>query len=133
MGNCNANASISKSKSKPPSTKLSKAPLTFGRDPNLNIADYTMENSENTTKIKSDVNGQQFIVSSCRQCKVYLPSHIAALTVDECVNCVVVTGPIESSAFIRDCKDSVFVLASGQFRARSCSRCKFLIGVRSTA
>ena len=60
-------------------------------------------------------------------CNVYLLDLVASLTVDYCTNCTLVTGLVESSAFIRNCKDCVFVLAVGQFRTRECTNCKFFL------
>mmetsp|Transcript_11472 Transcript_11472/g.23485 ORF Transcript_11472/g.23485 Transcript_11472/m.23485 type:complete len:365 (-) Transcript_11472:23-1117(-) len=122
MGNCD---------SKPPPKKKAppkeKKPLTFGKDPSLNMADFMLSGKKGETLVKEDMKGQQFLMEESEDCSVYLLDLVASLTVDYCTNCTLVTGPVESSAFIRNCKDCVFVLAVGQFRTRECTNCKFFL------
>lgn len=58
---------------------------------------------------------------------MYLLDTVASLTVDYCTSCVLVTGPVESSTFIRNCKDCTFVVATAQFRTRDCEGCRFFL------
>ncbi|GMI44319.1 hypothetical protein TrCOL_g11365 [Triparma columacea] len=123
MGNCD-----SKPKPKPkPKSSAPKKPLTFGKDPSLDMKDFMLSGSKDVTLVKEDMKGQQFLMEESSSCSVYLLDLVASLTVDYCTSCTLVTGPIESSAFIRNCKDCTFVIAAGQFRTRECIDCRFFL------
>jgi hypothetical protein len=167
MGQCD-----SKPAPKKPASKGPKKELTFGKDPNLNMADFMLSNAKGVTLVKDDLKGQQFLiedssvrsqtlarcprvdVSNClsirpsvclsfapthshshthapfflsQDCNVTLNDVVAALTCDHLKSCVVSTGPIESSAFLRNCSDCTFVIACCQFRTRECKNCNFFL------
>ena len=56
-----------------------------------------------------------------------LLDHMAALIIDDARNSHIVTGPIESSAFIRGCSDCVLVVACQQLRLRDCTNIQLLL------
>ncbi len=122
MGACDSKPVPKKKKTSGP-----KKELTFGRDPNLNMADFMMSNVDNENLLKTDNKGQQFLLEDCKSCNVAILDVVAALTADYLTDCTVVTGPIESSAFIRNCKGCTFVIAACQFRTRECSDCTFFL------
>lgn len=99
-----------------------KAPLTFGRDPNLIPADFIFSHRTDETLYRDpgSIRGQQFIIEECKNCHIYLFDHTASVQIDQCENCHIIIGPCESSVFIRDCKDCVLVCATQQFRTRDC-------------
>ena len=121
MGQCD-------SKPAPKKKQFKKAfDPTFGKDPSLNMADYMLSNAKNETVVREDMKGQQFVLEECDSCLVALQDTVAALTCDYLTNCVVVTGPVSSSAFIRNCTNCTFVVAAAQFRTRECKNCRFFL------
>merc|ERR1719235_1866517 len=52
---------------------------------------------------------------------------MATISMDQCENCRVFIGPIESSVFIRNCTNCDIVLACQQFRSRDCLNCRFAL------
>jgi len=109
-----------------PKVKKEKKPLTFGKDPSLNMADFMISHRSGETFVRKS-KGQQFLIEECNDCKITVSDKIAALTVDYVKECNIVTGPIESSAFIRNCEDCTFVIACLQFRTRDCKNCTFYL------
>lgn len=58
-------------------------PVDFGKDPNLNKADYIFSKKGKETLIKSprDINGQQFIIEECEGSDMFLIDHMGMLTI----------------------------------------------------
>ena len=77
------------------------------------------------------IGGQSFVVDDCQDCTILLLDQIAQITVDECVNCRIVCGPVESSMFIRDSKNCVGAVACRQFRTRDLKNCDFALHCHS--
>jgi len=90
------------------------------------MADFMISNKRDETFTKMS-KGQQFLIEEVQKCKITVPDRIAALTVDFAKSSNITTGPIESSAFIRNCEDCIFVIACLQFRTRECKRCTFFL------
>lgn len=115
------------SQSSPPTAqkmqfKRSSTGHNFGDKSNLNKEDFifTKRGEEVLLKVPRDIDGQQFIVEECEGSDVFLLDHMAALTIDVCKRCNVITGPVASSVFIRDCEDCIVVIACQQLRLRDC-------------
>ncbi len=70
---------------------------------------------------------QQFQISYCEECDIFLFDSAACVYVDECQYCNIFIGASESSIFIRDCKFLTVVCATQQFRVRDCTECHFSI------
>ena len=77
------------------------------------------------------IGGQSFVVDDCQDCTILLLDQIAQITVDECVNCRIVCGPVESSMFIRDSKNCVGAVACRQFRTRDLKNCDLALHCHS--
>jgi hypothetical protein len=58
MGNCDSKP---KPKPKPKSTGPKK-PLTFGKDPSLDMKDFMLSGGKDVTLVKEDMKGQQFLM-----------------------------------------------------------------------
>ena len=58
---------------------------------------YMIENLKDETVIKlpGTVNGEQFQIQNCQNACIYILDHINTITIDECVNCRIVLGPIK--------------------------------------
>lgn len=128
----------------PQNANKAEAPVNapnFGKDPNLNPADFMCKNQtqQGYTLIKSpgDIRGQQFLIEDCSDANVFLLDHIGSMTIDNCTNCRIVTGPVSSrfvfndfhdchiqrnmySIFMRDCRDCTLIVACQQLRLRDC-------------
>ncbi|XP_046388765.1 protein XRP2-like [Ischnura elegans] len=89
----------------------------------LNLEDYSFHDlvNEVTGKLPGTVDGQQFTIQNCSNSTLYVFDHMNTVTIDECSECKFVLGPVKESVFIRDCKNCVCVVSSGQFRTRDCS------------
>jgi protein XRP2 len=107
---------------KPVGKFVPKTPPTFGKPANLNRLDYmfTKQNDSVCVKPPGTINGQQFIVEDCGNCDIYLLDCIAAMTVDSCKACRLITGPISGSIFLRDCSNCIIVTMCQQLRLRNC-------------
>nr|XP_032836796.1 protein XRP2 [Petromyzon marinus] len=66
------------------------------------------------------VAGQQLVVQACSDCRFFILDHSATVTVDDCVRCRLVLGPVKGSVFLRDCEDCEVLVACQQFRTRDC-------------
>ncbi len=113
---CSHSEPVAKAKTK------EKKPLTFGKKANLNIADFMFCRQLNGVCVRAagSISGQQFIVEDNADCEIYLLDSIAAMNVDSCRNCAIVTGPVAGSIFLRDCSDCVIVTMCQQLRLRNC-------------
>ncbi|XP_029551195.1 protein XRP2 [Salmo trutta] len=73
-------------------------------------------------RLPGKLNGQQFVIQDCDNCKIFVLDHSATITIDDCTNCCIVMGPVKGSVFFRDCKDIKCVVACQQFRTRDCQK-----------
>jgi len=76
-------------------------------------------------KEPGSVNGQEFHIKDVTDCDVAVLCWSSTVQVDRLRNCKVFLGPIESSAFIRDCQDCEFIMACRQLRTRDLKNCTF--------
>jgi hypothetical protein len=67
------------------------------------------------------------VVEDLSECDVYFLDHIGSMLVDNVINSTIVTGPIESSLFLRGSTNSIFVIACQQLRLRDCKDCTILL------
>ena len=118
----------------PPRATTSKLPTktrpNFGKPAGLNRDDFVVKNVARDSfvcKHPGSINGQQFMVEDCADATIFLLDHMAQLTVDNCTNTILVTGPVEGSVFLRDCTNCCFVVACQQLRLRNCTDCKILL------
>ncbi|CAH8483786.1 unnamed protein product [Schistosoma turkestanicum] len=71
-------------------------------------------------RIPGDINGQQFLIQNCKNSYIYLLDHSMTITVDDCSDCTIITGPVKTCFFIRDCRRCVVATICQQFRSRDC-------------
>ncbi|KAK6630140.1 hypothetical protein RUM44_005691 [Polyplax serrata] len=86
--------------------------------------DYIIENlvCQEAIKVPRSIDGQQFIIQNCKDSTIYLLDYINTISIDDCINCKIILGPVEGSAFIRNCTACTCVVACGQFRMRDSSK-----------
>eukprot|EP00497_Spongosphaera_streptacantha_P002296 TRINITY_DN2899_c0_g1_i1.p1 TRINITY_DN2899_c0_g1~~TRINITY_DN2899_c0_g1_i1.p1 ORF type:complete len:96 (-),score=14.58 TRINITY_DN2899_c0_g1_i1:70-357(-) len=75
-------------------------------------------NQEGKTLVKEagSVEGQQFLIDGCKECKIYIVDWTAQITVDCCTGCTIFLPPCESSVYLRDCTGCTVVSACQQLR-----------------
>lgn len=58
---------------------------------------FIIEDLENHEEIRipGSVNGEQFIIQNCKDCTIYILDHINTITIDDCINCKIILGPVE--------------------------------------
>lgn len=100
---------------------------TFGKTKGLNPKDYMIVNQIGACIVRSHIGGQQFIIEDCKDSVIFILDHIASLTIDNCTNVRIVSGPVDNSIFVRNCIDCKFSLSSQQLRLRECENCEFYI------
>lgn len=70
---------------------------------------------------------QQFQISDCEECDIYLFDSCACVYIDECKFCNIYIGACESSIFVRDSHHLTVIGTTQQFRVRDCLDCHFFI------
>lgn len=70
---------------------------------------------------------QQFQISDCEECNIYIFDSSACVYIDSCKYCNIYIGPSESSVFIRDCQYLTVIAISQQFRVRDTFGSRFAI------
>lgn len=121
--------SSSSSTKKSSGNSLTSKPSSFGRVAGLDRRDFMFRGQHHEILVKQAgaVNGQQFVLEDNKHCDVYLLDHMAALTIDMCMDCRIVLGPVASSVFVRDCSDCVIFAACQQLRLRNCHNISALL------
>ncbi|XP_078494723.1 protein XRP2-like [Ciona intestinalis] len=107
-----------------PEKKTEEKQYSWDKREKIDPALYTVEdlNDELVIRDPGSIDGQQFIIQNCKNTRIYLFDHIASITVDDCVDCCIIVGPVMGSIFIRDCENCKFIVACQQFRTRDCSK-----------
>eukprot|EP01113_Clastostelium_recurvatum_P008466 TRINITY_DN14001_c0_g1_i1.p1 TRINITY_DN14001_c0_g1~~TRINITY_DN14001_c0_g1_i1.p1 ORF type:complete len:261 (+),score=54.98 TRINITY_DN14001_c0_g1_i1:388-1170(+) len=72
-----------------------------------------------------------FVLSHLTSCRVYLLAPLTALRVDHLKDCTLVTGPVQGSVFLDDCKDCFIHVASRQIRIHNSRNTQFYIYAKS--
>eukprot|EP00427_Karlodinium_veneficum_P037253 CAMPEP_0169297088 /NCGR_PEP_ID=MMETSP1016-20121227/65511_1 /TAXON_ID=342587 /ORGANISM="Karlodinium micrum, Strain CCMP2283" /LENGTH=1357 /DNA_ID=CAMNT_0009388571 /DNA_START=1 /DNA_END=4071 /DNA_ORIENTATION=+ len=71
------------------------------------------------------LHDQQINLEDLDDCEVYVCDLTEQVFIDACKRCLILLAPCNTSVFVRDCEDSVFWIATKQFRTRNCQRCTF--------
>eukprot|EP00761_Pharyngomonas_kirbyi_P007806 gb/GECH01007817.1/.p1 GENE.gb/GECH01007817.1/~~gb/GECH01007817.1/.p1 ORF type:complete len:308 (+),score=56.22 gb/GECH01007817.1/:1-924(+) len=88
---------------------------------------YEGKESEYLVKEEGTLCGQQFSISSCKDCDVYLCDYSDSILIDSCDSCRMFIGPVSGSVFIRNCSNCKIVIASQQLRTRDSQDCDILL------
>lgn len=83
--------------------------------------------SEVIMRKPGSVMGQALQLEELKDCEIYICDKVDQVLVDYLERCVVMLGPCESSAFIRNCVNCVFWIAAQQLRTRDCINCTFYL------
>ncbi len=125
-----ASSRVSKPADKPAAAvkkKEEKKTYSWDKKPRLDPKDFMCMNieGEEVCKQEGQINGQQFVIDNCKRSKIFVFDHCASVTIDDCVDCLIFIGPVESSIFIRNCQNCNCVFLSRQLRTRDCDSCNF--------
>ena len=86
--------------------KPAAKPLTFGKDPNLRMEDFTAANVVDGVFVRKPgtVNGQVFVINGCKNSTILILDHCSQVTVDNCEDCRIVIAACSASLFVRNCQ-----------------------------
>jgi len=106
---------------KPYSFELKKA--------GLKKEDYMFQNKmgELLTRKAGQINGQQFIIDSCKGCTILLEDYTPAVNMYSCEDCKVFIGPCSGSVYIRNSKNCKIIVAAAQLRIYNCQDFDLLV------
>ena len=109
-----------KEKSKP---KAKAAKMAKPRRPDPK--DYQFSNLQNQVlrKEPGQIAGLDFTLQKLSSCEVYLLDHSVQVMADDIKDCKLVLGPIDGSAFLRQCTGCTIYVACRQFRCREMFDC----------
>ena len=64
----------------------------------VNREDYQCFNKTNEIFVRhnGEVKGQMIMIDKCVDSIIFLLDHVGSITMDECTDCVLVTGPVSS-------------------------------------
>lgn len=107
----------------------------WGLDPNglqrgfARLNPFQIQNRKHEVILRKpgSLHGQQVTLENLEDCEVYICETSAQVFVDCCQKTLILLGPCESSAFVRDCEDCTIWCAAQQLRTRECKRCKFYV------
>eukprot|EP01017_Pseudomicrothorax_dubius_P009452 TRINITY_DN1320_c0_g1_i19.p1 TRINITY_DN1320_c0_g1~~TRINITY_DN1320_c0_g1_i19.p1 ORF type:complete len:288 (+),score=46.08 TRINITY_DN1320_c0_g1_i19:128-991(+) len=99
------------------------------RKAGLKREDFEFVLRENETLIKppGSINGQRFVIDSCKNCNIFLADFCDSVEVDDCVGCSIFVGPCSSSVFVRNVKECNIVMIAQQLRTRDCKNLLVLL------
>jgi len=105
---------VSSKKTDPPKSSITK--------PKLRKEDFMFKDQEKQLlkKEPGQINGQQFIIEHCVQCKIFLRDYTAAMNIYNCENCEIFLGPCAGSIYIRNSKNCKVIVATAQLRMYNC-------------
>ena len=73
----------------------------------LNKEDFMFKDKQGETLVKrpGDINGIQFMIKDLKDCVVQILDHTGQIQVDRCEGCTFLIGPVNTSIFVRDCRN----------------------------
>eukprot|EP00826_Nyctotherus_ovalis_P041347 TRINITY_DN4147_c0_g1_i1.p1 TRINITY_DN4147_c0_g1~~TRINITY_DN4147_c0_g1_i1.p1 ORF type:complete len:245 (-),score=72.96 TRINITY_DN4147_c0_g1_i1:445-1179(-) len=95
----------------------------------LKKEDYMFQNKigETLTRNPGQINGQQFIIDTCKNCRILLKDYTPAVNMYLCEDCEVYIGPCSGSVYIRNSKNCRVVVATAQLRVYNCYNFDLLV------
>ncbi|GHP05229.1 Xrp2 protein [Pycnococcus provasolii] len=89
--------------------------------------DFVLRGKKNETIIRppGSLMGYDFVIEDCHNCSIYLLDFTAQVQIDDCVDCTIILGPVDGSAFFRDCSNLKVCAVVRQLRTRECHACHF--------
>jgi len=93
----------------------------------LNPYRISQRRGEVIVRKPGSLDKREAYIEEVEDSEVYICEPTAQAFVDDCKRSLVLLGPCESSAFVRNCEDCTFWLAVQQLRTRDCRRCTFYL------
>ncbi len=99
----------------------------------LRREDFLFENGwfETVSRAPGELQMQQFQISDCEECNIFLFDTAACVYIDQCKYCTVFIAACESSVFVRDCQATTVICTTQQFRVRDCTDSLFSLSCDS--
>ena len=82
---------------------------------------------------EGEVRGQSCELSELRECTVLVLDWSAQVTLDDCHDCQVLSGPVDGSLFVRNSSKLRVTAACRQLRLRDCADCTLSLFAHSAA
>lgn len=73
------------------------------------------------------VQGHDFIIEECTDCRIYILDITAQVTIESCVNCSIFLAPCESSVSVRNCVNCELITVCSQLRLRDCKNLDIML------
>ncbi|CAK9300364.1 unnamed protein product [Gordionus sp. m RMFG-2023] len=104
------------------SETLTNRKFSWEKRSGVNIREYKFENLTDQSYFKppGSVNGNQFIIHKCKNCKLFILDNSDSVSIDRCSDCIIFVGPTKNTIYIRNCENCKIMGASHQFRVRDC-------------
>ena len=77
---------------------------------------FVNQEGQELFKYPGEIDGQMFMVDSCKGCKIFLYDHFDQVIIESVEDCEIFVGPSASSIFLRDAKNCSLVGAAKQVR-----------------
>ena len=96
------------------------------QQPRRDRTKYIIEKKQDETiyKHNGDVDGCDFKIRRNTNCKIYVLDYSSGMFIDDCINCIIITGPCSGSIFMRTSKNCTLSTISRQLRFRDCENIK---------
>lgn len=125
-----------KSKKKGNTTELPVEQPTIGivDFENVALADCKLADlKDQKLEMGNEINLKDVALANLESCIVKLHGTPSAIHINKLNNCVILSGPVSGSVFIRECQSCTFVVACQQLRIHTTTDTKFYIHVTSKA
>ena len=96
------------------------------QQPRRDRTKYIIEKKKDETiyKHNGDVDGCDFKIRRNTNCKIYVLDYSSGMFIDDCINCIIITGPCSGSIFMRTSKNCTLSTITRQLRFRDCENIK---------
>lgn len=88
---------------------------------------------QNFTKLENEINGKDIAIVNCQNSVIQLIGNPSVVQMSNVDSCIILCGPLSSSAFLNNINNSEIVISSHQLRIHDSTDSKFYIHVGSRA
>ncbi|KHJ78644.1 tubulin binding cofactor [Oesophagostomum dentatum] len=81
---------------------------------------YRIHDLDDVIEVRRGVAGQPMAIESCKNSSLLVLDHTSTITVDDCIDCLIMLAPCSGSVFLRDCQSCTVLTACQQLRTRDC-------------
>lgn len=94
---------------------------------------FACREGEVLTLGREELAGKDVVLSKLKDCDIYLLGSCSTLQASQISGCRILSGPVSTSVFIEECKDSVFSVACQQLRVHQTTATDFYLHVTTKA